>query len=242
LYGGLKKNSIDDARKIQGCPNTVRNRRRLRFSGPKNGNLSQSFARGASPLDNKGKLKSFLLEDDGGDTERVALTSGKFGEKKRSFRDLFTKRNSKSPHGSPKIDPRGNKSVLTPTNTNFFFGLPSKPRAKLQKCNHSNSRDSLNLSKGHIPHSHSLYQFPPPLPNLHLRSQLRVILNKSPINGTLPTAQNPQFPQTSKKILNLSYQQNSRSSPKFTPAPYENSVKSTNSQLPLIGRNVFFSE
>jgi hypothetical protein len=79
LYGGLKKNSIDDARKIQGSPSTVRNRRRLRFRGTKGGNLSQSFARGASPLDNEEKLKIFLLEDDGGDTERVALTSGRFG-------------------------------------------------------------------------------------------------------------------------------------------------------------------
>lgn len=129
--------------------------------------------------------------------------------------------------------------MLTPTNTNFFFGLPSKPPAKPQKRNHSNSRDSFNLSKGHSPHSHSLYQFPSPIPNLHLRSQLKAILNKSTINETIPTDQNPQFLQSSKRILNLSYQQNSRSSPKFTPAAYENS-KSINSQLPFIARNVFF--
>jgi hypothetical protein len=56
----------------------------LRFRGPKGGNLSQSFAEGATSFDNKRELKRFLLKDDGGDTGSVALASGKFGEKKRS--------------------------------------------------------------------------------------------------------------------------------------------------------------
>lgn len=200
--------------------------------------MSQSFARGASPLGNEKKLEIFLLESDGGDTEGVALTSGRFCEQKMSLRDISTKRSEKSPHGSPNIDPRGNKSVLTPTNTNFFFGLPSKLAPKPQKRNHSNSRDSLNLSKGPIPHSHSLHQFPPPTPNLHLRSQLKAILDKPPPNSTPPTDQNPQFPQTPKPTPHQSYPHNFSSSPSPPPPP-ENS-KSTNPQFPPIKKNVFF--
>lgn len=43
LNGGLKKISIDDARKIQGIPSSVRNGRRAEVQGPKGWELESEF-------------------------------------------------------------------------------------------------------------------------------------------------------------------------------------------------------